>query len=102
MKKHKIPNVAINICCAEQKIADNFLFSWSDFAKRCGVVEGLEAIKADILRHEKITKKYNINLIFSIICENIEKYISYNVLIFSSYEEIGTFYKIPDTITNIL
>lgn len=106
MKKHKIRNVDINICCCEQKIAYNYLFSHSNysylkdkFLKPCfdyytERAKNLDFIKRDLLRNEAIKNKYDIDLIFHIILYNYNDYVFSNNHILSTYNEIGKNLKI--------
>lgn len=106
MIKHKIRNVDKNICCCEQKIAYNYLFAHSNYShlksKHINICfdyyterkNNLDFIKKDLLRHNEIIKKYDIDLIFHIILFNYDKYVFNDTHIFTTYEEIGNFLKI--------
>lgn len=100
MKKYKIRNVDIEVCSAEQKIAYNFLFSWTlnkhdkDYAYKCvkdSIYEEMEGKRVCI--HPTNWKKYNIDYILELFYRNYDKYIESGKPIFSNYEDLGGFIK---------
>lgn len=101
LKYHKIRNVPLEVCTAEQKIAYNLAWSNIDIIKksydRCmtGTQKSdvvLEAVNMCI-RHWKNSysheNKYNIDAIFSALMAGMEKYINTKYHILLSYDEIG-------------
>lgn len=99
-KVHKIPNVNIEVCNAEQKIAYNYLFSWTlnkhdkEYAYECvkrqiyGEMEG----RVHSL-HPTNWKRYNVEYILELFHNYYDKYIEAGTPIFSSYEAIGGFFN---------
>ena len=100
MKTHKIKGINIEVCNAEQKIAYNFLFSWTlnkhdkDYAYKCvkeSIYEEMEGKRVCI--HPTNWKKYNVDYILELFYRNYDKYIEAGTPIFSSYEAIGGFFN---------
>ena len=101
MKKHKIRNVDIEVCCAEQKIASNFLFSWGlnkhdkDYACECvkrAIYEEMNGTRQCF--HPTDWTKYDYEYIIELFCASYDKYIEANTPIFTSYEQIGSFVRL--------
>ena len=100
MKTHKIKGINIEVCNAEQKIAYNYLFSWTlnkhdkDYAYKCvkeSIYEEMEGKRVCI--HPTNWKKYNVDYILELFYRNYDKYIEAGTPIFSSYEAIGGFFN---------
>lgn len=102
MKKHKIRNIDISVCCAEQKIAYNLAFSHcTNFKKQYEEIKGNEFLMADFIiqlrdfaiklykQGRDYTGRYDIDLIQHCLHNGIENYFKANCKICSSYEEIG-------------
>lgn len=83
MKKHKIRNIDIDICCCEQKIAYNFLFAWGHME-----VDKLICMAAGSIDDNEKMKRYNKQLIIDLIKNSYERYKSGRSIL-TSYEEIG-------------
>ena len=100
MKTHKIKGINIEVCNAEQKIAYNFLFSWTlnkhdkDYAYKCvkeSIYEEMEGKRVCI--HPTNWKRYNVEYILELFHNYYDKYIEDGTPIFSSYEAIGGFFN---------
>ena len=100
MKTHKIKGINIEVCNAEQKIAYNYLFSWTlnkhdkDYAYKCvkeSIYEEMEGKRVCI--HPTNWKRYNVDYILELFYRNYDKYIEAGTPIFSSYEAIGGFFN---------
>ncbi len=102
MKKHKIRNVDISVCCAEQKIAYNLAFSHcTNFKEQYEKIKGNDFLIADFViqlrdfaiklykQGRDYTGRYDIDLIQHCLHNGIENYFKANCKICSSYEEIG-------------
>lgn len=99
IKYHKIPGVEKTVCTAEQKIAYNLAFADGDILLRLvndgKVKNAREAVETIFRLHdmENITKKYDIDGVFSALLAGIEKYIKNYAerhdFLFTSYEQIG-------------
>lgn len=104
LKYHKIQNIPLEVCTAEQKIAYNLAFSVSDITKKAykKCTTGIQ--KSDIIveavdlcmknwtsayDYEKRKNRYNIDAIYSALRAGMENYISKGYSILCSYEEIG-------------
>lgn len=100
MKYHKIRNVPMSICTAEQKIAYNLAFSYgSNFKKEFDRMP-MQLQKSDVVftaihfclkiwgNNEK-ANKYNIDAIQCALNAGMEDYLKNNCPILASYEEIG-------------
>ena len=96
MKTHKIKGINIEVCNAEQKIAYNFLFSWTlnkhdkDYVYKCvkeSIYEEMEGKRVCI--HPTNWKRYNVEYILELFHNYYDKYIEAGTPIFSSYEAIG-------------
>lgn len=90
MKKHKIRNVDIETCCAEQKIAYNYLFSYSinysnDFEWCC------KSVEKNLNRTDN--HRYDTKYVYNLFCRNFKKYVDNKTPIFGTYEQIGNFIK---------
>ena len=86
-KPHKIPNVDVNICNCEQKIAYNYLFANCDIPKE----KALDIIQNRLSRNEKVKNKYDIDLIYHYVLSSFDRYMKYNNShILTSYAEIGS------------
>lgn len=92
MKLHKIRNIDINICSAEQKIAYNFAFagySWAD----------LEQVLENLTRYrEQYRGNYDSDAIAEALRNGYEAYKSGAAHIFASYEEIGKAFPIGSAV----
>lgn len=83
---HKIRSIDIDTCNCEQKIAYNYLFSYSDIAKH----KALDIIQKS-LATEINRKKYDIDLIYHYILSSYDRFMQYNKShILTSYLEIGS------------
>ena len=100
MKTHKIKGINIEVCNAEQKIAYNFLFSWTlnkhdkDYAYKCvkeSIYEEMEEKRVCV--HPTNWKRYNVEYILELFHNYYDKYIEAGTPIFSSYEAIGGFFN---------
>ena len=88
-KSHKIPGVAKNVCCCEQKIAYNFLFSWAwnSYETKSKI---LSLIQNDLIREKDGKfKKYDIDLIYHYVLQSYDRYITGHDHIFTSYEALA-------------
>lgn len=83
MKKHKIRNVDIEVCCCEQKIAYNFLFAWGHMK-----VDDLIRMTSGSIDENKKLKRYDKQLIIELIKKSYDRYKSGRSIL-TSYEEIG-------------
>lgn len=99
-KVHKIPNVNIEVCNAEQKIAYNYLFSWTlnkhdkEYAYECVKSQIYGEIEGKIHTfHPTNWKRYNVDYILELFYRNYDKYIEAGKPIFSNYEDLGGFIK---------
>lgn len=92
MKLHKIRNIDINICSAEQKIAYNFAFAgycWAD----------LEQVLKNLARYrEQFRGKYDCDAIAEALRNGYEAYKSGAARIFTSYEEVGKAFPIGSAV----
>lgn len=101
MKYHKINNIPLETCTAEQKIAYNLAFAHYDlFLKEYNRMPTGHA-RAEVIHHAarkmiewykggySYTNKYNIDLIFSALLAGLENYFNTKYKILSSYKEIG-------------
>lgn len=104
LKYHKIKNIPLEVCTAEQKIAYNLAFSNIAIAEKyynkCVSEIQKSSIVSDIVNlcmkqwtnsydYEIRQKKYNVDAIFSALMAGMEKYINEKYHILNSYEEIG-------------
>ena len=99
---HKIKNVSMEVCTAEQKIAYNLAFSNYSWIKKYYDKAPTEICKSEIMS-EGILKmlenyklswgykegRYNEDAIFCCLNAGFRDYINGNIHIFASYEEIG-------------
>ena len=105
LKGKKINGIDKNVCCAEQKIAYNWAFHYSDILKNIENTDAMEFVKADArfeirdkvinyLKTKEEYKKYNLDIIFCALSnDNLKKYMEgYSIL--TSYEEIGNIFKV--------
>lgn len=91
MKPHKIRNIDLSICNAEQKIAYNYLSCYYDM-KKSDLLEFCQ--KALYREKDKSMKRYDIDLIYHYILSSYSNYvISANHPILTSYEAIGELIK---------
>lgn len=88
MKTHKIRGIDKAICTAEQKLAYNFVWSWSLNSDHLSGGELYECIRNDILQRENIITKYNVDAILTAIMNGLVGYREHK-FIASSYAEIG-------------
>lgn len=101
MKYHKIYNVPMETCTAEQKIAYNLAFANGDIFKKKYHAMPMQFQKSTIVQEavnfcikcwknsRNFTEKYDIDCIFCALNAGMEKYIENNCPIYSSYESIG-------------
>lgn len=88
-KPHKIPGTPKNICCCEQKIAYNFLFSYVDGSSRSKETN-LSLIQNHLSREQSGSlKKYDIDLIYHYILQSYDRYLTGKNHIFTSYEGLA-------------
>lgn len=99
---HKIKNVPMEVCTAEQKIAYNLAFSNYSWIKKYYDKAPTEICKSEIMS-EGILKmleyyklswgykegRYNEDAIFCCLNAGFRDYMNGNIHIFGSYEEIG-------------
>ncbi len=100
MKYHKIKNVSLNVCTAEQKIAYNLAFSHAHIFKKAYNLSPMQFQKNEVV-HEAVqfcmkmwgynekADKYNADAIFCALNAGIEDYIKNNCPILASYEKIS-------------
>ena len=93
MEKHKIRNIDIDICCCEQKIAYNYLFSYVTCGMSENDIRWAKRIVYKDIYARKDMKRYYREYIFELFCDNLQKYIDENTPIFGTYEAIGKFFK---------
>lgn len=87
---HKIPGIDINECNAEQKIAYNYAFSWGDGKSDAQTIFPL--IQRDLARrHKDDMSKYDVDLIYSYILRNLQRYMDKPFIAFN-YRQIGEFF----------
>lgn len=100
MKYHKIRNIPLTVCTAEQKIAYNLAFSNGHIFKKefdrmpCafqknGVVTAAVKFCMKIWDNNENASKYDIDSIFCALNAGMEDYIKNNCPIYASYEDIG-------------
>lgn len=104
LKYHKIKNIPLEVCTAEQKIAYNLAFSVSDITKKAYEKCNTGLQKSEVIAesvdlcmkswtsaydYESRQKKYNIDAIFSALMAGMERYINEKYHILNSYEKIG-------------
>lgn len=104
LKYHKIKNIPLEVCTAEQKIAYNLAFSVSDITKKAYEKCNTGLQKSEVIAesvdlcmkswtsaydYEKRKSRYNIDAIYSALRAGMENYISGMYCILYSYEEIG-------------
>ena len=102
MKYHKIRNVEMNVCTAEQKIAYNLAFMWHDTIKRvynanetagnkraCITDAVHKIIELYQQGYDYKPNKYDIDAIFCALMYGLEDYIKNDFEILTSYEQIG-------------
>lgn len=104
LKYHKIKNIPLEVCTAEQKIAYNLAFSVSDITKKAYEKCNTGLQKSEVIAeavnlcmkqwinsydYESRQKKYNIDAIFSALMAGMEIYVNEKYHILNSYEEIG-------------
>ncbi len=86
MKKHKIRNVELDICCHEQLIVYNGLFSNSMFEKSIAI----DLFKKNLMRcFNKRNRNYDIEYILSLFSSSFDRYIEKRRPICCNYKEIG-------------
>ena len=95
---HTIPGTRLSVCNAEQKIAYNYCFSWSDSLNsnpaRYNYIIG--CIAKDLERRkDSDMKKYDIDLIKRYVTHNLKNYTE-NFFIATSYAQIGAFFTLPE------
>ena len=100
-KAHKIPGIDLKVCCKEQKVAYNYLFSWSinehnkDYILDC--IQKELASKAAGTYNE-LYKPFHTwkpggvdyDLVYHYILESYDRYIATNHKIFGSYSELSS------------
>lgn len=104
MKYHKIKNVPLEICTAEQKISYNLAFSNAhlfkseyqkmpmQFQKNEVVYQALKFCMKQWRASYNFDSKYDIDSIFCCLNAGLENYIKNNCPILSSYEDIGSIF----------
>ena len=104
MKYHKIKNVPLNICTAEQKIAYNLAFSNVHIFKKAYDLSPMQFQKSEVIHdavnfclrmwsYNKNVSKYDIDAIFCALNAGIEEYIKKGCPILASYEDISKMFK---------
>ena len=108
MKYHKIRNVPIDICSAEQKIAYNIAFrlrstyydDYKQAAACCRICEEdfLNSLIKQGMKEYSYTKdgkngKYDIDAIFSSLRSGIREYMQDKYSIYTSFEQVGKTFK---------
>lgn len=100
-KTHKIRNIDKSICCAEQKIAYNYAFSYRSILEKAKQNKKLqETINQTInwmtkdFEREEINKRYNTKIILICYKTGIEKYLN-GFSILTNYKEIGNIFSFP-------
>ena len=89
-KSHKIRNVDLSVCNCEQKIAYNYLFSWTINERDKTYI--LSCIQSDLSRRSDMDK-YDKDLIYHYILQNFSRYIEAGRPIFGDFESLGKFIK---------
>ena len=100
-KSHKIPGIDKNICCAEQVIAYNYLFSWclNDHDKSYAldhIQKELSAKAAGTYNelyhpiHPEKPGRYDYDLVYHFILQSWDRYIENNKPIFGDYSKLAT------------
>lgn len=103
MKHHKIPNVEITVCTAEQMIAYNLAFSAHDLYRKPFADASTEAdrfaIVADMARTltmRQFRKGINPDAVFASLNAGLYSFLSRNAApIFFSYSEVGAAFPAP-------
>lgn len=87
----KIRNIDLSICTHEQKVAYNFCFRYYD------VFLAQKDDRIEVIKKLLLPLKHNKNIDFKTVSgyvlRNIERYAAGEKHIFSSYQEIGNFFK---------
>lgn len=105
MKYHKIKNVPLDVCTAEQKIAYNLAFSnYALFEKQYHALP-MHFQKRDLISYavhkmidmykcgyHYIDGKYNIDAIFSALNAGFENYLCADYHILTNYKDIGNMF----------
>ena len=105
MKYHKIKNIPLDVCTAEQKIAYNLAFSnYALFEKQYHALP-MHFQKRDLISYavhkmidmykcgyDYIDGKYNIDAIFSALNAGFENYLCADYHILTSYKDIGNMF----------
>ena len=106
-KVKKIRNIDRDVCCAEQKIAYNYAFSYYDiFLKKYQAAQdaahkeeitqqAVDFVLKDITYTDKTVLKYNVDVIIIAFRNGFENYCNLKHHILNSYEEVGNLFKIP-------
>jgi hypothetical protein len=90
LKETKIRGVQLSVCSVEQKIAYNICLRYYGlFANSPRIAWNLCIIKDAI---SGIDKKYNKDLVSHYCLSNFERFVRLENHIFSSYQEIGSFF----------
>lgn len=101
MKYHKIRNVPLEVCTAEQVIAYNYAFAYYDKFEKEYKIQVIGLHKSDIAHefvrfcldciknNQKIMQRYDIDAIFSCLMAGREKYLEADYHILTSYKEVG-------------
>ena len=99
MKYHKIRNVPLAVCTAEQMQAYNFSCLYYDEIKKAYNKCTCNFQKADVIREgvkyimnrlsENVKSKFDIDAIFCCLNAGLENYLNSKYHIIASYEEIG-------------
>ena len=91
MKYHKIRNVPLDVCTAEQKVAYNLAFSHHDFVVKSGKFHSY-AEAAQYIVKNLYHGKYDANAIFCALNAGLENYCKGKYHIMTSYAEIGAMF----------
>lgn len=101
LKYHKIKNIPLEVCTAEQKIAYNLAFSnisiiektynkcTTEIQKSSVISEAVNLCMKQWTNSYDYESRYNIDAIFSALMAGMERYINEKYHILNSYEEIG-------------
>ena len=99
MKYHKIINIPLSVCTAEQKLAYNFACMYYNEIKAAYDKCTCNFQKSDIIHQgvdyilnrlsEQVKNRYNVDAIQCCLQSGLETYLNCKYHIIASYEEIG-------------
>ena len=94
MKYHKIRNVPLSVCTAEQKVAYNLAWAWGRTLADGGCFSTWPEIARKLcelytMGYDYTPGKYDIDAIFCALNAGLENYYHAKYHILGSYEEIG-------------